>query len=346
MSRMPRALPLLSLIALPALVGFAMACGSDEEAVTPPPPECGTLDPIPCALDIGATLPFSRDGSTAGEEDSFGGARCGLGGDTIEDFAFRWTAPADDTYLLTTEGSHIDTFLSVRRDGCFGREIACNDDASPDERHSAIELDLSACETVVIVVDGPSVDAVGDFRLTIRGTEKVCDDGIDEDGDGATDCADPDCFSASCPGDDLWPPPWNDIEWEILTLVNEHRAAGATCVSGEQAPAPLLEMDETLRLAARLHSEDMLENDYFDHVSLDGRMLQDRLSGATFTGAAPFGENIARGTRSAASAVAGWMASPDGHCENTMNPSFRVLGVGYTENAADSRVTQNFARSH
>lgn len=343
---MPRFPPPLTALLLSVAWLAVAACGADEPTLTPAPAECGVADPIPCALDIGATLPFSMAASTAGEEDSFGGARCGLGGDTIEDFAFRWTAPAADSYLLTTEGSTIDTFLSVRRDGCFGREIACNDDASSGVSHSEVGLDLDACESIVIVVDGPAVDAVGAFRLAIRGTEKVCDDGLDEDGDGATDCADPDCFSAACPGDDVWPTPWNDIEWEILALVNEHRAAGATCVSGEQAPTRPLEMDETLRLAARLHSEDMLDGGYFSHDSADGRMLTDRLDGVAFAGAAPFGENIARGTRNAASAVAGWMASPDGHCENIMNPAYGVLGVGYADNAADSRATQNFARSH
>jgi len=285
------------------------------------------------------------EATTVGREDMFGGASCGLGGDTIEDMAFRWTAPSADRYVFSTEGSVIDTFLSLRQ-SCLGREFACNDDAGEGMTHSEIEIDLAACETITIVIDGPSIDAVGDFRLSIRGTEKLCDDGRDEDGDGLTDCDDPDCFGAACRGPDLWPEDWADIEWEILTLTNMHREAGATCITGEQAPTHPLEMDEDLRLSARLHSEDMLENSYFSHDSLDGRMLLDRTRDAGFAGAGPVGENIVAGARTAAAAVASWMGSDEGHCENIMNPSYRVIGVGWAMNAADSRGTQNFGGSH
>ncbi len=209
--------------------------------------------------------------------------------------------------------------------------------------HSEIEIDLAACETITIVVDGPSIDAVGDFRLSIRGTEKLCDDGTDEDGDGLVDCDDPDCFSAACRGPDTWPTDWADIEWEILDLVNMHRAAGATCISGEYPPAPPLEMNDELRLAARLHSDDMLENGYFEHESLDGRVLQDRVAEAGFRGSGPLGENIVATARTAEEAVASWMGSDEGHCENIMNPAYGVIGIGWAMNASDSRGTQDFA---
>ncbi len=341
MRRMARSSPLAA-----ALLSLALgACGADEPTITPPPPECPALDPSPCAQDIGSTLPFAISGTTAGREDTFGGASCGLGGDTIEDIGFRWTAPSADTYFFSTEGSTIDTFLSLRNT-CFGRDFACNDDAAEGTTHSEIEIALAACETITIVVDGPSVDAVGAFRLSIHGTEKVCDDGNDEDGDGLTDCDDPDCFGPSCRGPDSWPTEFADIEWQILDLVNMHRAAGATCVSGEQPPAPPLEMDEALRLAARLHSDDMLTNGYFSHISQDGRVLQDRVADAGWMGAGPLGENIIEDATDAASAVASWMASTDGHCENIMNPDYHVIGVGWAGNASSTRGTQDFGGSH
>jgi uncharacterized protein YkwD len=339
MGRLPRALLLL----LSFAAGASSACGDDEPTITPPPAECRVPEPNPCATDIGSTLPYASLGTTLGREDGFGGASCGLGGDTIEDMAFRWTAPSADTYLFSTEGSVIDTFLSLRQGGCLGRELECNDDAGEGSTHSEIEIELSACETITIVVDGPSVDAVGDFRISINGTEKLCDDGGDDDGDGLVDCADPDCFGASCRGPDTWPTEWADIEWEVLDLVNMHRAAGATCVSGAQPPAPPLAMDDELRLAARLHSDDMLENGYFSHDSPDGRMLLDRIAEAGFMGAGPIGENIVAGTRTAEGAVAAWMGSEEGHCENIMNPSYRVIGIGWAMNASDARGTQDFA---
>ena len=343
--------------ALALLLVAGAACGGGDDGPTDagpmglsisppmaPEPVCGELEPVDCAIDLGERFPLEVTGSTDGREDGYGGASCGLGGDAVEDVAFRWTAPAGGTYQISTEGSAYDTFLSVRMGSCAGREIACNDDASEDAAHSMLELELPACRTVTIVVDGATVD-VGDFRLTIRGAELVCDDGVDDDGDGAIDCDDDDCFGRVCPGDDDWPRDWADAEWQVLELVNAERARGATCGADEYGPAPPLEMNRQLRDAARFHSQDMADNGYFSHDSLDGRMLGDRVAEAGFTGAGPLGENIVRDAASPADAVAGWMASP-GHCANIMNPAFHVTGVGFALGDGGSRYTQVFGGSH
>ena len=336
--------------ALAAALALASGCGDDDGGpadtpITPAPAHCGELEPITCAVDIGATLPLRLGGTTVGAEDSYGGARCGLGGDTIEDAAFRWTVPRDDSYEISTEGSGFDTFLSLRQGSCAGREIACNDDASEGESHSTITLDLAECATVTIVIDGRDVDAVGAFRLSIHGTEKSCDDGVDDDGDGATDCDDDDCFGRECPGEDLWPTDWAGWEWEVLDLVNMRRAEGASCGGVPFPPVSPLEMNTELRLAARLHSEDMADNSYFSHDSPDGRMLGDRVAEAGFRGAGPIGENILAGTADPAGAVEGWMSST-GHCENIMNPAFHVTGIGYSLGDGGHRWTQDFGGSH
>jgi hypothetical protein len=334
------------LVAVGALLSVGCGDGGPDEPPPPPAPlRCDPPDPIECAMDVGETLPLRLTGDTTGADDGFGGASCGLGGDTVEDAAFRWTAPRADSYVFTTEGSTIDTFLSLRNGSCFGREFACNDEAEPGALHARIEVELRECERVMIVVDGPTVDSVGEFSLSVHGSEQLCDDGTDDDGDGAADCEDPDCFSAACPGDDLWPPDWRAAEWRVLDLVNQRRAEGARCGDVVLPPAPPLEMDATVRLAARLHSEDMAEQRYFAHDSLDGRTLDDRLREVSFGGAAPWGENILQGTASPEEAMAGWMSSP-GHCENIMNPAYRVVGIGYALGAGGHRWTQDFAGSH
>lgn len=145
------------------------------------------------------------------------------------------------------------------------------------------------------------------------------------------------------------PSSWASFEQDVIDLVNLQRAAGATC-AGFEAPAPPLALDVTLREVARAHSEDMATRGFFDHVNPDGDDPFDRMDAAGFTGALPWGENIAGGSPTPESVMQGWMAS-DGHCENIMNPDYTVIGVGYFERADDPQGlrhywTQNFAASH
>ena len=331
----------LALFAALALCTAAPGCTEDE----PPPPVPLHCDPAPavdCATDAHETLPLSMRGTTWRGEDKFGGASCGLGGDTIEDAAFVWTAPHADTYEISTLGSAFDTFLSVRTASCLGRELECNDDAEDGVVHSVVRMDLDACERILVVVDGVSIDAVGDYALTIRGTEALCDDGTDDDGDGLSDCDDPDCFSRVCPSDDLWPRDWRELEWDELDQVNAIRAAGTTCQGVPFAPAPPLEMDERIRLAARLHSQDMADNNYLEHDGLDGRGPSERVRDAGFPGDGA-SENILAGTADPAEALEIWLGSDEGHCENLMNPSWQVTGIGYAFGSGGHRWTQNFA---
>lgn len=117
--------------------------------------------------------------------------------------------------------------------------------------------------------------------------------------------------------------------------MNQRRAAGATCGGTTYGPAPALAVSATLRVAARSHSEEMATHNYFSHTSYDGRTFSQRISAAGYTGASPWGENIAAGQSSPAAVVNGWMNST-GHCANIMNPSYRAIGVGYGYRAASN----------
>jgi uncharacterized protein YkwD len=91
----------------------------------------------------------------------------------------------------------------------------------------------------------------------------------------------------------------------------------------------------------------MAANNYFSHVSLDGRTFDQRIRTAGYGGAFPLGENIAAGQTSPASVVSGWMSSP-GHCANIMNSAFKALGVGYAHQPGSTYKhywTQNFGGS-
>jgi uncharacterized protein YkwD len=132
-------------------------------------------------------------------------------------------------------------------------------------------------------------------------------------------------------------------EQEVLALVNVHRQQGAVCGGRAFGPAPPLAFDPYLHRAARAHSQDMANRQFFDHTTPEGRTVADRLRAAGFRGNA-YGENIAAGNETASATVAQWMRST-GHCENIMDPQFRLLGVGYGANPASPYThywTQNF----
>lgn len=162
----------------------------------------------------------------------------------------------------------------------------------------------------------PSTDDGGERDRS----ERRCGDGVCGDEEDCESCAS-DC--GECP----WPAAWIALEREVLTLVNEVRASGASC-GGEPVPSthPLV-WDEQLALAARLHSLDMAEQDYFDHISLDGRTPGQRMQAAGYTGFG-FSENIAVGSQTPRGVMQSWMSSP-GHCRNIMSDRADELGVGY-----------------
>lgn len=94
-----------------------------------------------------------------------------------------------------------------------------------------------------------------------------------------------------------------------------------------QACCASLRVSDQLILAAQGHSKDMTLNDFFSHISSDGRSPWDRIreTGSDFSSAA---ENIAAGYSTAASAVSAWINS-SGHRANILNCGLEETGVGY-----------------
>ena len=116
-----------------------------------------------------------------------------------------------------------------------------------------------------------------------------------------------------------------NFQQEILNRVNQARAAGRSCGTASDPPAPALAWNGMLFNAAGAHSTDMAANNYFSHTSQDGRSAGQRITGAGYAWRA-YGENIAAGQTSAQSVVDGWLASP-GHCANLMDANFADIGT-------------------
>jgi uncharacterized protein YkwD len=104
-------------------------------------------------------------------------------------------------------------------------------------------------------------------------------------------------------------------EKNLLAAVNATRAAYGL--------RPL-HLDSTLQSAARSHSTDMLQHNYFAHGNFAGRMVAFHVHGPTA------GENLAWGSGPygrAATIVREWLASPE-HRANLLRPGYARIGIG------------------
>jgi uncharacterized protein YkwD len=187
--------------------------------------------------------------------------------------------------------------------------------------------------------EGPVYDDPPDYE-TPHGAEQnenLASDllGESEPPVGTGDCGDGVCNlnerCLSCPEDCSpeypWPDSWVQKENQILSLVNAARSQGAECGGANQPSAQSLEFNEALKWAARCHSVDMADREFFDHINPDGETPFQRMSlaGYYWTAAA---ENIAGNQSTSQAAYNAWLNSP-GHCNNFMNGMFEDTGVGY-----------------
>jgi hypothetical protein len=109
-----------------------------------------------------------------------------------------------------------------------------------------------------------------------------------------------------------------DFESEVIELVNVER---------ETRNLHPLSYNQELTLAARLHSQDMGDRNYFNHTTPDGTKFNERIIDAGYD-YRNCGENIAAGYATPADVVDGWMNS-DGHRANILDPDYCDIGVGY-----------------
>ncbi|RPK54228.1 RNA polymerase sigma factor [Streptomyces sp. ADI96-02] len=127
------------------------------------------------------------------------------------------------------------------------------------------------------------------------------------------------------------PAPQASVGGQVTRLVNVERAkAGCGPVAS----------NGLLATAAQGHSADMAARNYFSHTSPDGTDPGDRITAAGYRWST-YGENIAKGQRSAADVVSAWMKSP-GHRANILNCSFKEMGVGKQDSGDGPVWTQKF----
>ena len=122
----------------------------------------------------------------------------------------------------------------------------------------------------------------------------------------------------------------SNLERRAFDLINAQRIA-----NGE---SPLV-WDAELSRMARVHSESMARQDFFDHTGPDGRDMRERAHSTNIRGWSAMAENIAYNQGfddPARFAVERWMRSSK-HRDNILNAVFTRSGIGIAR-SADGRV--------
>ncbi len=178
--------------------------------------------------------------------------------------------------------------------------------------------------------DAGAADAGADAGVADAG---VADAASDAQPDAPVEDAGPlgctpgvDC-SIDCTDVDAWPAAWVDQENIALNDMNVHRTDGAACGGAPADPVPVLTLPDTLRVAARCHSQDMAENEFFGHAGSDGSTFPERMEAAGYLGAA-VAENVGAARTGGSAMIAGWMES-EPHCLNIMREMPRQVGIGF-----------------
>lgn len=127
------------------------------------------------------------------------------------------------------------------------------------------------------------------------------------------------------PGDKVYITNIQDVkaqETEVIRLVNIERS---------NRGLQLLTQNWELSRIARYKSQDMINKNYFSHISptYGSPFTMMESFGLKFSSA---GENIAIGQKTPAEVVTAWMNSP-GHRANILNPSYTQIGVGLAKNS-------------
>ena len=108
----------------------------------------------------------------------------------------------------------------------------------------------------------------------------------------------------------------------FLVLINHYRQANNL--------GPLVACHD-LGTAAEHHSEDMADQNYFNHTGQNGSTPKERMVDHGYTFDTFWGENISAGRETAQIAFDAWKASP-GHNANMLGPNFVAIGISRATN--------------
>jgi uncharacterized protein YkwD len=125
------------------------------------------------------------------------------------------------------------------------------------------------------------------------------------------------------------------VDTQVTGLSEAQMESSITCLINDERTSNGLQpvsSNDDLRQAALSHSNEMINQSYFEHTSPAGVTFMDRIEATGYMRGAQtwtVGENLVWGTgplSTPQALVTAWMNSPP-HRENLLRPTFRELGV-------------------
>jgi len=127
----------------------------------------------------------------------------------------------------------------------------------------------------------------------------------------------------------VWSRELAGLEDDLVERVDRLRAQGGTCGEVPTNAVPALELQPTLRCAARMHAADQVSSGDLSHEGSDGSTTLNRLFLAEYRGI-PLTELLAADFDEDAAVLRAWVGSP-AHCEALFDASATDVGVGLAE---------------
>lgn len=293
-------------------ISFNPTLAGPQEAtatITSSDPEDGNFSFVVAGV---GTVPEIEDdhGNSANTASPLNGSANGrleVGGDID---AFSFTVRANSEIAINSSGN-TDVFGSVTDSS--GNLLGNNDNGGSNQNFRL--SGTLPVGTYTLLVQGASPAITGNYQVSLTQAE-IVDPPADTETDTDTDTTPSDSASS-------------DAE-RVLTLVNELRTS--------RGLNPL-SLNARLIEAARVHSQDMVSQGFFDHTGSDNSSAGQRITRAGYQWNT-FGENIAQGQSSADRVHQAWVNSAP-HLRNILNPNFVEMGLGRVNNTW----TQVFGRA-
>ncbi len=111
----------------------------------------------------------------------------------------------------------------------------------------------------------------------------------------------------------------------MVEAVNKIRQKGCHCGKRYMKPAPQIQWDNTLFKSALEQAKEMDKYKYFDHYSIDGKNIGERLEKVGYNWSVA-GENLGEGQKSFDEVLKDWLKSYT-HCTMLMNPKVDEMAV-------------------
>jgi len=111
----------------------------------------------------------------------------------------------------------------------------------------------------------------------------------------------------------------------VLAKINLLRSSGCKCGSRQLPPVGPVIWSDQLYEASRAYARYMYKYKHFEHVSLEGEDLGDRLDKINYPWL-KIGENLAFGYKHFDETLQAWIDSPS-HCKMLMDPDVTEMGM-------------------